>query len=80
MAPQTIRGMYWRDRSLLDNRDSLYLSPVFSEDTEFFASSYTAPINHYGSRAGLSYLLLLYVKKTSFYDRLAAKAFSFDMI
>ncbi len=48
-------GMYWQDRSLLGNRDSLFLSTVFSEGTKSFASSYTAPINHHGAKAGLSY-------------------------
>lgn len=48
-------GMYWQDRSLLGNRDSLFMSAVFSKGTKAFASSYTAPVNHHGAKAGVSY-------------------------
>lgn len=48
-------GMYWQERSLTGNRDSLFLSTVFSDGTRSFASSYTAPINHHGAKAGVSY-------------------------
>ncbi|WP_296912321.1 ShlB/FhaC/HecB family hemolysin secretion/activation protein [uncultured Megasphaera sp.] len=48
-------GMYWQDRSLLGNRDSLFMSMVFSKGTKAFASSYTAPVNHHGAKAGVSY-------------------------
>lgn len=48
-------GIYWQDRSLTGNRDSLFLSTLFSQGTKSFAGTYTVPIDHQGSKAGLSY-------------------------
>lgn len=48
-------GVFWQDRSLTRNRDTLFLSSMFSQGTKSFAAGYTAPMNHQGSKIGLNY-------------------------
>lgn len=48
-------GAYWQDRDLTGNRDHLFLSVLRSEGMKAVSSSYNTPINHIGTRAGLSF-------------------------
>ena len=48
-------GMYWTDRNLTGNRDHLFFSTLRSDGVKAFSASYDTPINHIGTRAGLTY-------------------------
>lgn len=48
-------GMFWQDRSLTGNRDSLFLSSSWTKGTKSFAAGYVTPINHNGTKLGVNY-------------------------
>lgn len=48
-------GMYWQERSLTGNRDSLMLSAVRSDGTKSASVSYTMPLNRNGTKLGFSH-------------------------
>ena len=48
-------GMFWQDKSLTGNRDSLMLTSVFSKGTKSFGAAYSVPINSNGTKLGFNY-------------------------
>ncbi|MCH4188656.1 MAG: BamA/TamA family outer membrane protein [Megasphaera sp.] len=48
-------GFWWQDRSLTGNRDSLFLSTVFSKGTKAGSAAYTIPIDNSGTKFGFGY-------------------------
>lgn len=48
-------GVFWQDKSLTGNRDSLMMTSVFSKGTKSFGASYSSPINTSGTKLGVNY-------------------------
>lgn len=48
-------GLFFTDRSLTGNRDSLMLSGIRSDGTKSFSASYITPVGHSGTKLGLNY-------------------------
>ncbi len=48
-------GLFFTDRSLTGNRDSLMLSGIRSDGTESFSASYTTPIGRSGTKLSFNY-------------------------
>lgn len=48
-------GLFFTDRSLTGNRDSLMLSGIRSDGTKSFSASYITPVGRSGTKLGLNY-------------------------
>lgn len=48
-------GLFFTDRSLTGNRDSLMLSGILSDGTKSFSASYMTPVGRSGTKLGLNY-------------------------
>lgn len=48
-------GVFWQDKSLTGNRDSLMMTSVFSKGTKSFGAAYSSPINTSGTKLGVNY-------------------------
>lgn len=48
-------GVFWQDKSLTGNRDSLMMTSVFSKGTKSFGVAYSSPINTSGTKLGVNY-------------------------
>ena len=48
-------GVFWQDKSLTGNRDSLMMTSVFSKGIKSFGAAYSSPINTSGTKLGVNY-------------------------
>lgn len=48
-------GLFFTDRSLIGNRDSMMLSGIRSDGTKSFSASYITPVGRSGTKLGLNY-------------------------